>query len=1056
MRKSLILAAIIAMAATSCQKEIMQETGDLGNFSIRATREACGDANTKASINPTDGSFTWSNGDAIGIWNGNSFQKLTTQNDNAASATFTGMISGTLSNCAVYPYTIVEKSTSTSTVTLPSCYEWKEGEVASPMYAAYDASGLSFKQLGGVVMVTLNNVPATATKFVLSANKDITGDYAITSDDANKYIQSAGTENTKNEVAFTFTLTAATNMVFYVPVPVGDYIFSLKLFASDSELMSMSGTTVNSVKRKVLKKMPALTCTTISGGGEGSTSTTSIPAGHEGTFYLPDTSSDVIVNIAGDCSSVKLVYASGGAKPANVTINANEHTVGSLAIELPESHVDVVGGTYTTVTSKTSLSTLVLDETVKITDKLEVSEGSVEIACEVKDVVVNETVPVEAKIVLAPTAKITENLTTTSSAAIVIPKNTEATGSEQSQAAIKSIVVNAPTSATTDYTAPVIDLQDGATSTGITVSGTQSGNVATVESTTKTTGESSAAGEEDKTITAGTENALNYAIKNGSEVHLKADIAVNSAIRVGSMLVLDLGGHRLSATSTATYNNGTAIFVVNGANLTVKNGYLGDNEQKNFYGIYSGSTSSVVKMENVTYGLNVTYAFNGSGKFEANDSKFYGWLSGWNQGGTFTNCEFNVGKAYYAAAICYGTTTFTGCKFFKNGVNADGYNGPDSDGFYRHNYVVAACNPAENISFTGCKFINTSGAETSVTVDNHPYHDKDCPEGWGDGKAVAGTVTVDGKAVTSQCCDKPWIECVTEPKTDASGNYLITTAGELAWIAKQMRDNASANGNFKNKTFLLQNDINLYGRDWTPIGNASNPFKGCFNGQNHKILNLNIHSDNGGSEPLGLFGYVYGDNGDITGIKNLIIDGAKVISEKTSKGCGVAAGVFSGLAVADNVKVINATVKNSHYVGGIAGQAYGYFRNCTVESTKLVAYTELAGTSYDYGDKVGGIVGQFCEGSRDITNCKAINVEITGYRDLGGIAGMAHDNTTVTGCSVESVTITIDNTQNYKSYQALKDYNVNSIIGRKGSNLIDSENTGEATINYGSISTSAE
>ena len=233
MRKSIIFAAVLVAAATSCQKAMMQEPESLGTFSIRATREACAD--TKASINSTSGAFTWSAGDAIGIWNGSSFQEMTTQDDGVASATFAGTYEGTLSGYAVYP-SAIGKSVSGSdvTVTLPDSYDWKEGEVAAPMLATYDASSLSFKHLGGVVMVTLNNVPANAAKFVFNTDKDITGDYTVTSGGE---IKTAGS-SANNEVAFTFTLTAATDMEFYVPVPVGEYKFGFKLYDAEDNLLS--------------------------------------------------------------------------------------------------------------------------------------------------------------------------------------------------------------------------------------------------------------------------------------------------------------------------------------------------------------------------------------------------------------------------------------------------------------------------------------------------------------------------------------------------------------------------------------------------------------------------------------------------------------------------------------------------------------------------------------------------------------------------------------------------------------------------------------------------
>ena len=286
---------------------------------------------------------------------------------------------------------------------------------------------------------------------------------------------------------------------------------------------------------------------------------------------------------------------------------------------------------------------------------------------------------------------------------------------------------------------------------------------------------------------------------------------------------------------------------------------------------------------------------------------------------------------------------------------------------------------------------------------------------------------------------------VNEPSVDAEGNYLITKASELAWVAQQ----TNAGTTFKGNTFKLQNDIDLRNNAWTPIGNATNVFNGLFDGQKHTVSNLYIHSAVSSASGLGLFGNVYGDDGATTGIKDLVIDGAEVVSEVTAAGCGVAAGVFSGHAVAENVKVINATVKNSHYVGGIAGSAYGYFRNCTVESTELISYTELTSNGYDYADKVGGIVGFFTEGSRDISNCTVKNVKITGYRDLGGIVGIAHDNTTVKDCSVEGVTITIDETNAYKTLDATADaHNVHAVIGRKGTNQTDSDNTGTATITF--------
>ena len=61
--------------------------------------------------------------------------------------------------------------------------------------------------------------------------------------------------------------------------------------------------------------------------------------------------------------------------------------------------------------------------------------------------------------------------------------------------------------------------------------------------------------------------------------------------------------------------------------------------------------------------------------------------------------------------------------------------------------------------------------------------------------------------------------------TDANGNYLIYTAEELAGLAKVVNEGEyKLNGvewvySYGNgKTFLLMDDIDLSGHNWTPIG----------------------------------------------------------------------------------------------------------------------------------------------------------------------------------------------------------------------------------------------
>lgn len=263
------------------------------------------------------------------------------------------------------------------------------------------------------------------------------------------------------------------------------------------------------------------------------------------------------------------------------------------------------------------------------------------------------------------------------------------------------------------------------------------------------------------TVTGGTfsdPNVLTYLGENANvTVKLKDDTELEKPMIVEKgTATIDLDNHTLTAAATATIKVGkdriTTIAVKDGAKATVKNGTIAGNTNDLWYGVYAYGKADVT-LNKVNFSEQVTYAYNGAGTLAATDCTFRGWLSGWHHGATFEGCTFTIGKSWYPAAICYGSTTFTGCKFFKNDVDADIYdNGgaPDNDGYYRCCYVVAQCEPSQAVGFTDCIFIDESNQKTGdITTTDHPFHA--C--GWGDGTAAEYNVTVGGAAVTSHCSD---------------------------------------------------------------------------------------------------------------------------------------------------------------------------------------------------------------------------------------------------------------------------------------------------------------
>lgn len=226
-----------------------------------------------------------------------------------------------------------------------------------------------------------------------------------------------------------------------------------------------------------------------------------------------------------------------------------------------------------------------------------------------------------------------------------------------------------------------------------------------------------------------------------------------------------------------------------------------------------------------------------------------------------------------------------------------------------------------------------------------------------------------------------WDGSAEEPETDPddANTYLITTPAELAWVAEQVNSKTEY---FENKTILLMNDIDLSGSYWTPVGNVTDyptvTFKGTFDGQNHIISNLTASDDAEGYAAAGLFGSILG--------------------------------------TVKNVTLKDVNIRSTHYAGAVVAYSSmngAIIDNCHVDGGIITSVPESTGTSYDNGDKAGGIIGYYVTDVK-VTNCSAKNLTITAYRDFGGIVGCGPESG-MTGCSVENITLVQDNTNGYKT-----------------------------------------
>ena len=214
-----------------------------------------------------------------------------------------------------------------------------------------------------------------------------------------------------------------------------------------------------------------------------------------------------------------------------------------------------------------------------------------------------------------------------------------------------------------------------------------------------------------------------------------------------------------------------------------------------------------------------------------------------------------------------------------------------------------------------------------------------------------------------------------------TNTYTVYNADGLMNIAELV------NGGKSDINITLDTDIDLTGKDWTPIG-TSNSYSGTFDGGGHTITGLTFTTND---EFAGLFGWL---NRAGT-VKNVVMEGVQITSNQ----------IYGGS------------------IGGVVGYGWGTIENCSVSGS-------VSGTVY-----VGGVVGVQIGGS--ITGCSS-SATVKGTVDVGGVAGQTNSSATLTACyATGNVTIEIDPAKNIAG---------GSLVGMNaGSSLLACYATGNVT-----------
>ena len=240
--------------------------------------------------------------------------------------------------------------------------------------------------------------------------------------------------------------------------------------------------------------------------------------------------------------------------------------------------------------------------------------------------------------------------------------------------------------------------------------------------------------------------------------------------------------------------------------------------------------------------------------------------------------------------------------------------------------------------------------------------------------ALAGETAWNGTTVNTR-----WYDDNT-----SAAEFTISDSADLAGLAKLVNEG----NNFSGKTIKLGADIDLGGKEWTPIGNSTNSFKGVFEGNKHTITNLYVNKPN--STHQGLFGYIKG-----TGYTNCLVTDLNLTNVNVT-GFNYTGGL-SGQAYTCGFKnvTVSGNVIGGRYVGGLVGHVYTQFEGCNF----------VGSVTGEYGlrDQIGGIAGS---GDGRFYNCTAIQGAdseylVSGDCWNGGIIGGGQEGASAIDCYVK-------------------------------------------------------
>ncbi len=217
-------------------------------------------------------------------------------------------------------------------------------------------------------------------------------------------------------------------------------------------------------------------------------------------------------------------------------------------------------------------------------------------------------------------------------------------------------------------------------------------------------------------------------------------------------------------------------------------------------------------------------------------------------------------------------------------------------------------------------------------------------------------------------------------------DVTITTVDELKALRNAVNSGTSS---YVGENIYLKANLNLNDEAWTPIGNATNRFKGNFEGWGHKISNLKVEGSN---DYAGLFGCIEGGS-----VRDLGVEGTNVSG-------GLYVGGICGYLKSGEISSCysDIAVSGTQNVGGLCGYSEGKIENCWHQGNVTA--------SKDSEVNAGGLTGDVNGGT--LQRCYVINTAITvsdvnNNSYFGFIVGQCGSTDFLDDCRYDKETVSI-------------------------------------------------